>query len=291
LISIVVVMLVLVVLVPQANAGFTNSPTFDLKTSSSLAGATDAVYVLHFENLDQTEDAVGLSITLPAGYSVDQKFITDKIGITAMSAYGNCPDGTGQAKIVTTTTPGRFSMSAMGMSQGEVTVRVPTPSTEGVLEMTFAGTYTIMNRGCKGEITPVKGFFINPSTAGTYAWAPSVVKPRSGPAVTMEARSGFSQIVTIVGTTATTSATTTEAESPITTQTATSTTQVTTATSEETTAVQTTTHAASSETETGTSTITQPPAGAQLPMELLAAAVTAIVIIAVGAVLFLRRRK
>lgn len=58
-------MLVLVMLVPQADASFTETPLFDLKTSSNLAGATDALYTLHVENRDQSEDAASLFITIP----------------------------------------------------------------------------------------------------------------------------------------------------------------------------------------------------------------------------------
>jgi len=289
LVSLVVVMLVLVMLVPQADAKFTKTPIFDLKTSSSLAGATDALYTLHIENLDQSEDAAGLSITVPAGYSVDHRFITNKTGIKVMSAYGSCPGGSATASVVTTTTPSRLLMSAMGTTVGEITVSEPTSTTQGSLEMTFVGIYTVMNRGCYGDITPVKGFFINPSTPGTYAWAPSIANPKSGPSVTMVPRSGFSQTVTIVGTGATTSVTTTETQSPATTQTVTSTSvQVTTSTPAQTSAAQTTMQTTSSETEIPTTT--QAPPTGQLPMELLAAAAV-IVIIAAGAILVLRRRK
>jgi len=48
----VVLILVFVVSAPQANASFTKPPTFDLVTSSNLAGATDAIYTLHLENPD-----------------------------------------------------------------------------------------------------------------------------------------------------------------------------------------------------------------------------------------------
>lgn len=288
-VSIVVVMLVLVMLVPQADASFTETPLFDLKTSSNLAGATDALYTLHVENRDQSEDAASLFITIPAGYSVDHRFITNKAGIKAMSAYGSCPDGSGQANVATTTTLGRFLMSAMSMTVGEITVSEPTSTTQGSVEMTFVGSYTIMNHGCYGDITPVKGFFINPSTPGTYAWAPSIADPKSGLSATTVPRSGFSQTVTIVSTGPTTSLTTTETQSPATTQTVTSTSlQVTTSTLTQTTTAQTTMYTTSSETEAPTTT--QAPPTGQLPMELLAA-VAVIVIIAAGAILFLRRRK
>jgi len=285
-------MLVLVMLVPQADANFTKTPIFDLKASSSLAGATDALYTLHLENPDLYEDTLTASITIPAGYSINQKFITDKSGIKAGSAYGHCQEGSAPANIVTTTTLGRFAISFAGMAAVDIIVSEPTPTTPGTMKFTFVGGYAgaVMNRGCYGEISPVAGFFVNPSTSGTYAWAPSIANPKSGPSVTMVPRSGFSQTVTIVGTGATTSVTTTETQSPATTQTVTSrSVQVTASTPTQTTAAQTTMHTTPSETETLTTT--QAPPTGQLPMELLAAAVAVIVIIAAGAIFVFRRRK
>ena len=147
-----------------------------------------------------------------------------------------------------------------------------------------------MNRGCHGDITPVEGFFVNPSTPGTYAWAPSIASPKSGPSVTMVPRSGFSQTVTIVGSGATTSVTTTETQSPGTTQTVISTSvQVTASTPTQTTGAQTGMYTTSSETEPPTTTQALP--AGPLPIELLGATVAVIVIVAAGAILFLRRRK
>lgn len=282
------VMLVLVILVPQANASFTKPPMFDLETTSNLAGATDAVYALHLDNPDKSEDALTASITIPAGYSVNQKFITNKSGIKAGSAYGHCPIGGGEANFVTTTTPGRFTISFMGEAAVDITVGEPTPTTPGVMSLRFLGSYAIMNRGCYGEIGLAKGFFVNPSTPGVYAWAPSTATPRSGLTVTMEPRSGFSQSVTILNAAVTTTATTEETQIPATTQTVTSTSaQVTASTPTQTTPAQTAVLITSSGTETPT--ITEAPPMGQLPIELIAAAI--VVIVAVGAVLALKRRK
>jgi hypothetical protein len=139
LVHLVVVMLLSLVLIPQANAGFTKTPTFDLQTSSNLAGATDAVYVLRAENVDLSQDAAGLSFTIPAGYSVGQEFITNKAGVKAISAYGSCPQWTGQAGVTTTTTPRNFLISYGGMTLGGIIITEPTATTQGKMEMTFTG--------------------------------------------------------------------------------------------------------------------------------------------------------
>jgi hypothetical protein len=209
-------MIVLFLLLPQANASFTKPPTFDLKTTSNLAGATDAVYTLHFENADQSEDATNASVTIPAGYSINQKFITDQSGIKAGSASGHCPIGSAQANFVTTTTPGHFTISFMSGATVDITVIEPTATTPGTMEFSFFGTYAVMNYGCYAELTTVEGFFINPSSPGTYAWAPSTANPKSGPPVTMGPGPGFSQTITITGpaVTTTTSITTTTPELP-----------------------------------------------------------------------------
>jgi len=285
-----VVALVFFILVPQANASFTKIPMFDLITTSNLPGATDAVYTLHLENPDRSEDALTVSITVPAGYSVNQKFITDKSGIKAGSAYGNCPEGSGRANILTTTTRGHFTISFSGMATVDIVVGEPTPATSGTMEFRFVGTYAILNHGCYGEISTAEGFFVNPSTPGTYAWAPSTATPKSGPTVVMEPRSGFSQIITILGAGATTSATTAETQIPSTTQAVTSTSaQLTTSIPRQTTTTQTRVQMTSSETEMPTTTET--PLTGQLPLELIAAGIVVIIIVAAGAVLAFKRRK
>ncbi len=205
LVTFFVLIVVLALLLPQANADFSKIPIFDLKTSSDVAsnldnlgGGMDAIYTLYLENGDQSENVVSVSITIPIGYSIGPGFITNETGIIAMSGYGSNPQlGTTQLYVVTTNTPGRFLISAMGATLGEITVIEPT-TTPGRMEMKFSGVIAVMNHGCSAEIKSERGFFINPWQPGTYVWAPSTANPESGESVTMEPRSGLSQAVEIV---------------------------------------------------------------------------------------------
>jgi len=284
LVSLVVVMLVFIVLVPQASAGFKTPPTFDLTTSSNLAGATDAVYVLRAENPDRSDDAFGLAIIIPTGYSIGQNFITNKAGMKVISAYGNCPDWSGQAAVATTTTPGQFTLSYGPMTFGKVIITSPSAATPGKMEMTFTGTYSLVNRGCYGELTTAKGFFINPSTPGTYTWGPSMAQPTSGAAVEMAPRPGFTQTIEIVGpsvTTQTVASTTESSTVPATTVMPSTTTQTTVQPATTTVVV-----------EPETSTTTQPaPTGGGFPTEMLAIVAVVLIVIIAGAVYALGRRK
>lgn len=209
----VIAMLVLVLLVPRAYASFTTLPTFDLTTSSNLVGATDAIYSLFLSNPDVSEDAINVSIVIPEGYSIDQQFITSKAGVQAGSVSGACGSGPGTGDVMTTTTPGQFSISVVSGEYdfiiGKITVIQPTMASRGQIAVSFSGRYALVNHGCHASIEMGKGFFINPSAPGTYAWTPSSVNPTSGSPVTMAPRPGFSQSVTIVGsvTTTTTSST------------------------------------------------------------------------------------
>jgi hypothetical protein len=162
--TLILAMLVFLTLAPQANASFTKAPTFDLITSSSLVGATDAVYTLHLENPDQSEDAASVSITIPAGYAIDQQFITSMAGIQAGSGYGSCPNGSADIAIATTTTPGQFSIFISGISSGlnvaQVILSQPSVTNTGKIDLTFTSPrYSIVNHGCSGELVWAKGFF------------------------------------------------------------------------------------------------------------------------------------
>jgi len=284
LVSLVVVMLVFMVLVPQANAGFKTPPTFDLTTSSNLAGATDAVYVLRAENRDPSEDASFLVIVIPAGYSIGQSFITEKAGVKAMSVYGSCPEGNGRAGVITTTTPGLFSVSWRGIAEARITIVAPSATAQGKMGVTFSGGYSIVNRGCYGEFTTEKGFLINPSTPGTYTWGPSTAQPTTGPKIEMVPRRGFTQTVEIVGPSVTTQTVTSTTESstvPATTVVPPTTTQTTVQPATTTVVV-----------EPETSTTTQPaPTGGGFPTEMLAIVAVVLIVIIAGAVYALGRRK
>jgi hypothetical protein len=189
--------LVFVTLMPFVNASFTKNPTFDLATSSSLPGAANAVYSIHLENLDSSEDAVSVSITIPVGYSINLQFITSKAGILAGAVSGECQAGTGEGSVQTTSTPGQFSMSAQGGPIGQIIMDQPSPTSQGRMEFLFSGRYSVVNHGCQGDFAVGQGFFINPSTPGPYTWGPSTATPTSGPPVTMVPRSGLTQTVNI----------------------------------------------------------------------------------------------
>ena len=192
-------LLCLLVLMPRANASFTNVPTFDLTTSSTQAAATNAAYSFYVQNPDQSEDAVDISIAIPAGYSMGQSFMTSTANIQVGTVSGQCPVGAGQGTVTTTTIPGQFSINIkqLGAPIGGITITPPTASSPGTFDMKFTSQYSFENYGCGGQFSFVNGFFINPSTAGTYSWAPSTATPKSGPTVMMQPRPGFSQSITI----------------------------------------------------------------------------------------------
>lgn len=276
--------LVLLIAVPCARAGFSATPTFDLTTTSNLAGATDAVYTLHLANPDRSEIVLSSTITIPAGYSIDQKFITSRSGIKVGLAYGHCPEGSRQADVVTTTSPGHLKISFMSMAAASIVVSEPTQTASGTMEFTFTGEYAMMNSGCYADITPSKGFFVNPSAPGTYKWSPSTAQPRSGPVAEMVPRSGLTQTIEIIGPPLTTQIMTSTIESSIV-----PTTTVLSSTSQTTLLPATTTLVSMTESET---TTVQPPAtGGAFPIETLA--VVAIVLVVLVAVAFyaLKRRK
>jgi len=203
-----------------------------------------------------------------------------------MSGWIEIPEGGANAYTVTTTTPGRFEISARGIVVGEMTISEPASTTQGKLEVTFRSR----SHGSSFESKSEKDFFINPSSPGTYTWAPSLVSPRSGPPVTMDPRPGFSQTVTIVGTGQTTVVTTAETAIPTVTQTTAATTVQVTTVPQQTTMPQTTAQTTSRETETEATAQTPRPSG-QFPMEFMVAGALLIVVVAAGVILIVRRKK
>ena len=195
--SLFVLVLVLIALTPLVEANFSNPPTFDLTTSSNTAGATTAVYSIFLQNPDPAEDANNVSIAIPAGYSVGPQFITSTVGIPVGSVSGACPMGSGGGSVVTTSTPGQFAMVVMGMTIGQIIITQPTATTQGKMGFLFRGRYGFDDHGCHGNFMMLAGFFINPSTSGTYSWAPSSAIPTTGSPVVMAPRPGYSQNVTI----------------------------------------------------------------------------------------------
>jgi hypothetical protein len=205
----IAVILMLLVTAPRAFADFAVTPTLDLTTSSNLAGATDAVYTLHFENADTSTGVVSFSLAIPAGYSVNPAYITNQPGITIMTGSAGQLNGflRGQITVATTSTPRHYIATVSGY-QAEAVLTEPTSTAQGKLEVSIP-SIPVVGNAVFLEVSTVPGFFINPSTPGTYTWGPSLANPTSGPAVATIPRSGFTQTVTIVAPSGTTEAATT----------------------------------------------------------------------------------
>jgi len=194
-----VVALLLIALTPQVEAGFTSPPTFDLTATSNVAGSATALYTIHLQNSDPSEDVVSISITIPAGYSIGSGYMTSTSGIQVGSVSGSCQGlGTGVGSVLSTSTPGKLAISVLRVGTiGEIDVSEPTATTPGKMTVLFSGTIGFDNHGCQGSFTMVQGFLINPSTAGTYTWT-ATATPTSGSPVTLAPRPGRSQTITIV---------------------------------------------------------------------------------------------
>jgi hypothetical protein len=208
-ISFLIAILMLLVSAPYALADFAVAPTLDLSTSSNLAGATDAVYTFHFENTDTSTGVVGFSLAIPAGYSVNPACITNEAGIAVMTGNAGQVYGflRGQITVATTSTP-RHYIASVSVFQAEAVLTEPTPTAQGKFEVSVPSIPGVGNAVFL-EVSTVPGFFMNPSTPGTYVWGPSLANPTSGPAVATVPRSGFTQTVTIIGPSETTQAATT----------------------------------------------------------------------------------
>jgi hypothetical protein len=271
-------MLMLLVMAPSAIADFAVTPTLDLTTSSNLAGATDAVYTFHFESKDTSTSVISFSLAIPAGYSVNPAYVTQKSGITVMKGKAGQLVGfiRGDIAVTTTATPGHYKVGVSGY-QTEAVLTEPTPTAEGKLEVPIPSI-----PGVSGavflDVSTVPGFFVNPSTPGTYAWGPSLAYPPSGRGVATVPRSDFSQTITIVG-----PSVTTEAATSVTTSAAASVTTTTSASP--------TTTAQTVVTESETTTTQPAPSGAPPTETLVIGAVVLIVIIAGAALYVLRRKK
>jgi len=190
----------LVMIISPAGAAFNVPPTFDLTTTTNVAGATSAGYVFHFEN-PSSDVAVAFSVVVPAGYFVNPTYMTTTPGIVVMFGYyDNVGDYSapydGTVEIKTTAVSGVFEIFVDSISMGVAALTVPTPTTPG----SFGGLLPGLNNGYWGEVATLQGFLINPSTPGLYTWGPNTATPSSGPTVTMNPRVGESNQVNIVGT-------------------------------------------------------------------------------------------
>jgi hypothetical protein len=208
------VLLMSLVIVPYVFGVSPVPPTFDLGTSSNLASATDAVYSFHIENRDSST-SIALSMVIPAGYSVNSMYFTNKSRTAVMTGqgwgmtfYAGLFVGMLFTIIVTTTsTPGHYRgivSSAIGALGSDIVLTEPTPTAPGKLD--------VPGVSLKGkmwlDLSTVPGFFINPSTPGDYTWGPTFANSTSGQRVASVPRPGFTQKVTIIGTSVTTQPTT-----------------------------------------------------------------------------------
>lgn len=191
--------LMLLITAPHAFAGFSVTPTLDLTASSNLADATDAVYTFHFENTDKSTHVVDFFLVIPAGYSVNPAYVTEKSGITIMTGKAGQLGGflSGTLKVATTSTSGHYVAEVSGF-KAELVLTRPAPTADGKLEISIPSVPGIGNAVFL-EASTVPGFFINPSAPGTYTWGPSLANPASGPGVATVPRPDFTQTVTIVG--------------------------------------------------------------------------------------------
>jgi hypothetical protein len=199
----IVTILMFLSVAPYAHADFAATPTLDVTTSSTQAGATDAVYKIHIENTDSKMALASLSVVIPAGYSINSTYITSKSGITIITGTAGQPGGALSApfNVKTTIQPGHFSTTVSAIIftyHADMELTEPTPTAPG--KMVFQIPSTIVGNAVYLDSECVAGFFINPSTAGTYTWGPSLATPASGSPVTTVARSGYTQTVTITGT-------------------------------------------------------------------------------------------
>lgn len=203
----IVTILMLLTVAPYALADFAVAPTLDVTasgaTDATQPGATDAVYKFHIENTDSNMPLASLSVVIPAGYSINPTYITSKSGITIITGTAGQPGGALSApfNVKTTTTPRHFvtTVSVVIITYtAYMELTEPTPTTPG--KMVFQIPKTIVGNAVYLDSACVTGFFINPSTAGTYTWGPSLATPETGSPVTTVARSGYTQTVTITGT-------------------------------------------------------------------------------------------
>jgi hypothetical protein len=177
------------------NAAFTVAPTFDLTTSSNCAGATGAVYAFHTQSTDALEMAIGGSLTIPAGYSINPAYLTTTPGIvvfTGVYGYvGNPPVGTVQ--VTTTITAGTFAFYGDGVLKGAAMIVPPTSTTPG----TAGGAFVALEPLQYADISTVPGFFLNPSVPGVYTWGPNTAIASDLSSVLMSPRPGFTNEVRI----------------------------------------------------------------------------------------------
>ena len=182
---------------------FTASPTFDLTTSSNIAGATNATYEFYGEDPNPSVAISNFTVVIPAGYAVNPTYLTTTPGILVMNGSGGTigspPAGNG-GNATTTTTSGSFAVWVKGHNVGTATLLAPTPMDNGSLTFVFPASITNFTEGGYVDLITVPGLLVNPTSPGVYTWSAEAYPggPPPNDAVTEVARSGYSQSITIV---------------------------------------------------------------------------------------------
>jgi hypothetical protein len=168
--------------------------TLDLTASSPCVCSTSGIYTFHIENPSETPFPTGITVTIPAGYTVNPAYMTSTAGIVVATGVGGTisPHTSNVAIVIkTTTTSGVFELFSDGTSLGTGTLTPPTQTTAGQWVQMFP---TVAGNSW-GEVSLISGFLTNPCTAGTYSWAPTIIiNERAAP---INPRTGYSYVVTI----------------------------------------------------------------------------------------------
>ena len=207
-------------------ATFTIVPTADITPTVSPANARNVAYTFHVEDHDPAEVPKTISITIPAGYTVNPDYITDIPGIDMgrieffIDLEDPWPDVNLILHVRTTNTQGVFGVyldeafDYDGIIHidpgklGEGILDPPTTTTDGKLTSTFeSGVIDLMKLPKDfgifvyqaADLILLPGVLINPPTAGRYTWSGTVTgaEPGSEPQE-VEPRPGYTLTVRII---------------------------------------------------------------------------------------------
>jgi hypothetical protein len=187
-------MIVFVTVAPVKSQGL--PPTLDLTASPPCVCSTSAVYTFHVEN-PMTTAIVSITVTIPAGYTINPAYLTSTAGIIVATGVGGfiSPHSTIYTMALkTTATSGTFEMFVDGSSEGFGIITIlPTQTTPGL----WVGLFTEIPANVWGEVTFVQGFFTNPCTVDAYSWSPNNALYGERVSVTLNPRTGYTNVVTI----------------------------------------------------------------------------------------------
>jgi len=225
-ISLILVLLLCFAAFKSAEATFTVVPTADITPTVSLAKADDVTYIFHLEDHDPTEVPKNISIIIPAGYTLNPKYITDMPGLDVgeIKFFIDLEDPWADVSLAlyvrTTDTPRvfgayleePFSYDALVHIEpgqlGNGTIVPPTPNAHGKLTCTFNQTIIDLLKMPKKygvfiyqavDFFLLPGVLINPSRPGHYTWRGFVVgAERDSPPQEVNPRPGYTLTVEIV---------------------------------------------------------------------------------------------